>query len=121
MQDCKPIKTPTAMNFKKELYSAGGLLNESDKQLDRNIVVSLMSAMIGARPDIAFATGELSKFVSKPSQKHLIAAKRVIRYFKFTKYYHLRYSRGRLGESFELCGYCDPSWGYPDDGNTVCR
>jgi len=27
MQDCKPIKTPTAMNFKKELILAEALLS----------------------------------------------------------------------------------------------
>jgi hypothetical protein len=89
MQDCKSIKTPTAINFKKDLYSAGDLLAESDKQLYQSFVGSFTWAMI-----VAFAIGELSKFVSKPSRKHLIAAKRVIQYLNFTKDYHLRYSRG---------------------------
>ena len=42
IQDCKPIKTPTAINFKKELYSVGDLLDESDKQLYQSLVGSLM-------------------------------------------------------------------------------
>jgi hypothetical protein len=67
IQDCKPIKTPTAINFKKELYSVGDLLDESDKQLYQSLVGSLMWAMIGTRPDITFAIVKLSKFVSKPS------------------------------------------------------
>jgi len=54
-QDCKRLKTPTAMTFKKELYSAGGLLDESEEQLYQSLVGSLMWVMIGTRPDIAFA------------------------------------------------------------------
>jgi len=46
------------MNFKKELYSAGDLLDESKKQLCQSLVGSLMWAMIGTRPGIAFAIGE---------------------------------------------------------------
>jgi hypothetical protein len=75
--------------------------------------------MIGTRPEVACAIGKLSKFVSKPSRKHLIAAKRVIRYLKFTKDYHLRYFRGRPGETLELYGYCVASWGCQDDGKSV--
>jgi hypothetical protein len=82
MQDCKPMKTPTAMNFKKELYSAGDLLCETDKQFYQSLFGSLMWAMIGTRPDITFAIGQLSRFVSKPFRQHLIAAKTVIQYLK---------------------------------------
>ena len=80
MQGCKLIKTPRAMNFK-----------ESEKQLCQSLVGSLMWATIATRPDIAFAIVELSKFVLKSSRKYLIAAKRVIRYIKFTKDCHVRY------------------------------
>jgi len=79
----------------------------------------LMWATIATRPGIAFAIGELSTFVSKPSRKHTIAAKRVIPCLKFTKDYHLRYSRRRRGERFELYGFCDASWGCQDDGKSV--
>jgi len=106
------------MNFKKELYSAGDLLDESDKQLYQSLVGSLTWAMIGTRPDVACAIGKLSKFVSKPSRKHLIAAKRVIRYLKFTKDFRLQYSRGRSRESLDLFEYCDASWECQDDGKS---
>jgi len=58
------------------------------------------------------------KFVSKPSLKHLIAAKRVIRYLKFTKDFRLQYSRGRSRESLDLFEYCDASWECQDDGKS---
>jgi hypothetical protein len=37
-----PVKTPTATNFKKELYSAGDLVDESDEQLYQSLVGSLV-------------------------------------------------------------------------------
>jgi len=44
MQDCKPIriKTPTAMNFKKELNVAGDLLNDTERQICQSLIGSLM-------------------------------------------------------------------------------
>ena len=71
------------------------------------------------RTDIAFSIGELTKCFSKPHRNHVVPANRVIRYLKLTRDYHLRYSRGRPGESLEIYGYCDASCGCQDDGKAV--
>lgn len=76
MQDWKPIKNPTAMNFKKELNSSGYLLSETERQIFQSLIGSLMRAMIGTRPGIAFSIQDLSKFVSKSCRKHLDAVKK---------------------------------------------
>ena len=57
MQDYNPIKTPTAMNFNKELYSAGDLLDESDKQLYQSLVSSLMLVHACESMPNLFSTG----------------------------------------------------------------
>jgi hypothetical protein len=98
MQDCEPCKTPAAVHFKKDCLSAGEILSEEDTQRYQSINGSLMYAMIGTRPDIAFVLSELSKYVSKPGKNHLIAAKRVLRYLQFSKDYHLELSRGKATE-----------------------
>jgi len=85
MQDCKPCKTPAAVHFKKDCLSAGESLSEEDTQRYQSIIGSLMYAMIGTRPDMPFVLSELSKYVSKPSKNHLIAAKRVLRNLQFSK------------------------------------
>jgi hypothetical protein len=77
VQDCKPCKTPAAVHFKKDYLAAGEGLSEEDIQRHQSIIGSLMYAMIGTRPDIAFVLSELSKNFSTPSKNHLIAAKRV--------------------------------------------
>ncbi len=68
---------------------------------------SLMYAATATRPDISFAVGVLSKFNSKPSEAHLTAAKRVIRYLKGTTDIALRYSKTVDGN---LTGYSDADW-----------
>ncbi|KAI3641430.1 hypothetical protein MIR68_000560 [Amoeboaphelidium protococcarum] len=50
----------------------------------RSVVGSLMYLLVATRPDIAFAVSELSRAVSRPSQRHWQAAKRVLRYLRGT-------------------------------------
>ena len=48
------------------------------------MVGSLLYAAIATRPDIAQAVGAVSKFNSCPTQTHLTAVKRILRYLKGT-------------------------------------
>jgi len=75
MQDCKPCKTPAAAHFKKDYLSARESIPEEDTQRYQSIIGTLMYAMIGKRPDIAFVLSELSKYVSKPGKTHLLLLK----------------------------------------------
>jgi hypothetical protein len=53
-------------------------------------------------PDIAFVLREFSKYVSRLSNIHLVAA---IRYLPFSSDYHLEFSRGKATEKLFLYGY----------------
>jgi len=75
MQDCELYKTPAAVHFKKDCLSARESLSEEDTQRYQSIIGSLMYAMIGKRPDIAFVLSELSKYVSKPGKNHVLLLK----------------------------------------------
>ncbi|MCO5556931.1 hypothetical protein L7F22_010486 [Adiantum nelumboides] len=46
---------------------------------------SLMYAMVATRPDIAYAVGVVSRFMSNPGKKHWEAVKGVLRYLNGTK------------------------------------
>ncbi len=60
------------------------------------------------RPDISFAVGELGRFTHQPTQAHLSAAKRVIRYLSGTKGYKVKYHSYMNGDiSPKLIGYVD--------------
>jgi hypothetical protein len=84
-----------------------------------------MYAMLGTRPDIAFAVTALSQF-SNPGQLHWAAVKRVLRYLRGTAGYQLTYGAGHGGpssdrtRSLDLHAYCDSDWGTnPDDRRSV--
>jgi hypothetical protein len=72
----------------------------------QNAVGSLMYAMIGTRPDIAYSVGVVSRFASNPGSTHWTTVKRVIRYLKGTADYCVTYGPSKVG----LIGYCDADW-----------
>ena len=57
----------------------------------QSAVGSLMYAMLGTRPDIAYAVLVVSRFASKPMDQHWGAVKYILRYLKHTFYYQLTY------------------------------
>ena len=69
-----------------------------------------MYAMMGTRPDLAFAVAALSQFSSNPGQPHWDTIKHVLRYLRGTAGYKLTYG-GRPGASLLFDGYCDSDWG----------
>ena len=74
-----------------------------DKRNYQSIIGSLLYAALATRPDIQFAVGACSRYNSCPTQTHLTAVKRILRYLKATKTKGLFYKRG----SSELVGYAD--------------
>lgn len=79
MSEAKEAATPADPGLKLEKSS------EAEKSLDQpyaEAVGSLMYAATCTRPDIAFATGRVAQFMSKPGQQHWIAVKRILRYLK---------------------------------------
>lgn len=65
-----------------------------------------MFAACVTRPDIMCAVGQLSQFLNNPSSKHLLAAKRVLRYLQGTSTYGIMYRPPPL----RLQGYSDADW-----------
>jgi len=68
-----------------------------------------MYAMVGTRPDIAFAMSTLAKYANKATEKHLRIARRVVAYLRTTATHHITYPRG--SGTLTLTGYCDSDWG----------
>jgi len=69
-----------------------------------------MYAMLGTRPDLAFAIGLLTRFNSNPGQSHVGALKRVLRYLKGSINFQLTYS-GSSDSKLAVLGHCDSDWG----------
>src|SRR5258707_5229884 len=57
------------------------------------VIGSVMYAMLGTRPDIAYAVSTLSRFASRPGTPHVRALKHLLRYLKGSANYGITYSR----------------------------
>jgi len=75
------------------------------------LVSSLLCFSTTSRPDIAFADGVLSRFISCPKQDHMRAAKGVLRYLRGTSRLGVIY-----GGNEALKGYVDADWAGDIDG-----
>lgn len=111
MDQCKSVTTPLGAHFKlksppeKEIEEIGNSMNGVPYQ---SAVGSLMYAMIGTRPDLAYPVGLVSRFMSNPVPEHWSAVKWVLRYIQGTIKTRLCFkSKG----DFILKGYCDSGYG----------
>ena len=80
----------------------------------QSAVGSLMYAMLGTRPDIAYAVGLVSQFNHAPHWDHWVAVKRIFRYLAATKELGLRYGTSNLSG-----GYSDADWGSGEDRKSI--
>ena len=78
MLGCKPSSTPMYSTLRLHADSSGLL---ADPLPYRRLVGRLIYLTI-TRPDIAFATQQLSQFMSNPTKAHHNAAINVLRYLK---------------------------------------
>lgn len=90
----------------------------------RELLGSLMFAMVCTRPDLAHAIGYLSRFCSRPNPSHVANLIRTLQYAFHTRELGLLYQRVTPDEasvktsnarvtpgSLKLCGYSDANWG----------
>jgi hypothetical protein len=79
-----------------------------------SLVGALLYAGMTTRPDIAHAVNGLARFVSKPTNAHWVACKRVLRYLKSTASRGLVFgsaSGGAIESSITLAPcFCDADW-----------
>jgi len=80
LQDCKPACTPVAPGQQLSIKKGTVL---KDPTPYRSLVGALQYLII-TRPDIAFAVNQVCKFMHAPTDTHLTAAKRILRYVKRT-------------------------------------
>lgn len=108
METCKPAKSPLPAKCvltKRKEGEAGVDATEYLKAIG-----SLMYAMLGTRPDLAFAIGLLARFSSDPSSTHWSSLVHVLRYLQHTKDLGITYGPGLD----ELEGYTDADFATSD-------
>ena len=104
MWECKPVLTP--LEGRLEPAPEGHKATDEDKHWYAKAIGSLMYAMLGTRPDIAFAVSCCSRYMSNPAEPHIKAVKRIMRYLRGTINFELTFR----GELEPLLGYSDSDW-----------
>ncbi|CAA0820188.1 cysteine-rich RLK (RECEPTOR-like protein kinase) 8 [Striga hermonthica] len=103
MLDCSPAATPLPHGMKLQVVD-GDLLLQPD--LYRRLIGRLLYLNL-TRPDITYATQQLSQFVTAPCSSHWKAAMHVLRYLRGTPSLGLFYP---ATSSFNLEAYSDADW-----------
>jgi hypothetical protein len=104
MGNCNAVATPLDTAVKLSSIAKDETLADSHEYA--RIVGGLMFAACVTRPDIACAVGQLLQFLNNPSSKHMLAAKRVLRYLQGTSSLGISYRPPPL----RLQGYSDADW-----------
>ena len=88
LQDAKPLSIPMNPGDNLSVRDCPEALDEIDKMRHvpyKEAIGSLMYAVIGSRPDIAYKVSYLTCFMQNPGTVHWEVVKRVVRYLKGTK------------------------------------
>uniref|UniRef100_I1PRH8 Reverse transcriptase Ty1/copia-type domain-containing protein n=1 Tax=Oryza glaberrima TaxID=4538 RepID=I1PRH8_ORYGL len=101
LKDCNPCATPMEERLKLSRDSTAPPVDATEY---RRLVGSLRY-LVHTRPDLAFAVGFVSRFMERPTEEHMVAVKRILRYVAGTMEYGLHYKREK--EEQRLIGYSD--------------
>ena len=104
MMGCKPCSTPMDSSLRLHQDDSSDLL---DDPLSYRHLVGHLIYLSTTRPDIVFATQQLSQFMAHPTKSHLGAARRVLRYLKGSPSKGLQFKRDTL---IHLIGFSDSDW-----------
>ncbi|CAN6444068.1 unnamed protein product [Victoria cruziana] len=117
MENCKPTSTPCILNHKMSMKEGNLLQNAT---MYRSIV-GMLQYLTFTRPDIAYSMSQVSQFMHAPTDCHMEAVKRILRYLKGTIGDGLTYRHSQYHDKgHELFTYTDADWaGDPDERRSV--
>ncbi|WVY94393.1 hypothetical protein V8G54_033481 [Vigna mungo] len=101
--DAKPVTTPMSSSCDLSAASDASTCNFSEY---RRIVGSLQYLSL-TRPDVSFSVNKLSQYMAAPTEIHMQAAKRILRYLKGTIDHGLQLRRD---SNLHLTAFCDADW-----------
>lgn len=105
MAGAKSCSTPIAL---KPPPDDGVLCSSADATLFRSLVGAL-HYLTFTRPDIAFSVSKISQYLHRPTQTHLVAAKRILRYLLQNPSAGLLFRRCS-SDFFKLNAFSDSDW-----------
>jgi hypothetical protein len=116
MSDAAPANLPAIGGEVNQTIAGWDVDNEpppTNPTEFKRIIGKTIYAMVGTRPDIAYAVGMLGRFASRPNTHHLAMAKRLLRYLKGNPDVSIKYPRGQ--GTATIIGYSDADWGGSED------
>ena len=108
MDQCNSVHNPVVPGFKLTRDEEGV---EVDGTLYKQMVGNLMY-LTATRPDLMFVVSLISRYMERPTESHLMAAKRVLRYIKGTSSFGMFYRKGGVEE---FLGYTDSDYAGDQD------
>lgn len=87
IEECREVSTPMDPNQTVSNFTD----SKNSNYPYREAIGSSMYLMVATRPDIAFAIGVVSRFMEQPTEAHVNAVKRIMRYIKGTVKYGIRF------------------------------
>ena len=81
-------------------------VQEIEGVLYQSVVGSLMYAMLGTRPDIAYSVGAISQYNSNPGLAHWKVVKWILRCLQGMKHHYLVYRK----DGGTIQGFSDVDW-----------
>ena len=119
LEQCRTAETPEAVGVEHQTLSEQQC-QPADAQRFMEIVGTLMYAAISTRPDIAHAVHYLASNMREPTEMHMTAAMRVLRYLAGTPGAGLVFgsrnagivgdSRGNSKLQTDVCAWADADW-----------
>lgn len=103
MTNCNSASTPTESGLKLTKDLRG---KKIDNTFFKQIVGCLMY-LTATRPDIMYVVSLISRYMEHPTELHLPAANRILRYLQGTSKFGIFYGKG---EKSELLGFTDSDY-----------
>jgi hypothetical protein len=115
MDNCKPLNTPMSSNWishhlkeqQEQVKDDGNSRSECDAPF-RQAIGALQYLSQATRPDIAFCTNILSRYLNNYNETHWSAVKRIFRYLQGTKDLSIKYIKS--DHAPHITGFCDADW-----------
>lgn len=108
MEWCNTVKNPTVPGSKLTKEGAGPEVDAPEfKQL-----VGSLRYLTATRPDLIYSVNLVSRYMERPMEQHLLAAKRILRYVQGIINYGIQYKQG--GEE-RMVGFVDNDYAGDED------
>jgi len=105
MSDCNHSKVPMDPGLKLDADKQGEKIDATEYRK----IIGCLRYLLHSRPDLAYSVGICSRFMERPTVKHLLAVKQIMRYIKGTLNFGLVYTQEKKEEV--LVGYTDSDVG----------